>query len=226
MILIGAAYKSNKFIYIGLGTLIFCSFPFVSNKLVIYSEKNFKLLSYEKTENVDAIVVLSGMVRPVHSENGYKYEWRESSDRIFAGIDLFKMEKAPLLVLTRGTLPWSVGISEGDYLLTIAKKHGILDENIVLTENVQNTFEEAMSVKKVLKMHEPKITLVTSAFHMIRAKQIFEKAGIVVNPFPVDFRARITKFSFLYLLPSAESFGKTSFIIRELIGRLYYKIKY
>ncbi len=28
------------------------------------------------------------------------------------------------------------------------------------------------------------------------------------------------------LIPSAEAFEKTSFVIRELIGRLYYELKY
>ena len=44
------------------------------------------------------------------------YEFNDSIDRILSGIDLFKENKAPLLILTNGKLPWSIGIPEGEYL--------------------------------------------------------------------------------------------------------------
>jgi len=46
-------------------------------------------------KTVDAIVVLSGMVRTINGKNGLSYEWGEASDHIFAGTEL--MKKKPQL---------------------------------------------------------------------------------------------------------------------------------
>ena len=107
-----------------------------------------------------------------------------------------------------------------------AIKLGVPKENILLTENVGNTDQEAISFKKLFKINDPKIILVTSAFHMPRAQKVFEAAGIQVIPFPVDFRSGTSKQTFMSFIPSAGAFLKTSFFVREMIGRTYYNLKY
>lgn len=70
-----------------------------------------------------------------------------------------------------------------------------------------------------------KIILVTSAFHMRRARMLFERQGFEVDPFPVDFqtsdRPTTTVLSFL---PSAQALAKSETAMREKIGILYYSI--
>jgi uncharacterized SAM-binding protein YcdF (DUF218 family) len=127
--------------------------------LIAYLEKEYQL---EKTENfhtADAIVVLSGMVRTIQAKDGLGYEWSEASDRIFAEINLLKAKKVPLLILTRGKLPWSVGKPEGEYLLDVAVDGGVAKESIILTGNVENTDQEAKAVKNLLKVNQSKIIL-------------------------------------------------------------------
>jgi uncharacterized SAM-binding protein YcdF (DUF218 family) len=75
-------------------------------------------------------------------ENCFVIEWGEAADRIFAGIDLFKLNKAPVLVLTGGKLPWSIGVPEGEYLRDVAIDLGVPKKDILLTENVENTDQE------------------------------------------------------------------------------------
>ena len=151
--------------------------PVFSDKLISYLERDYSLASTASINSADAIVVLSGMVRTIEGANGLVYEWGEASDRIFAGIDLIKENKAPVLVLTGGKLPWSVGEPEGEYLRDIAEKLRVPSNIILLTENVQNTDQEAKAVAKLLNKEVPNIILVTSAFHMPRAQKVFEAAG-------------------------------------------------
>ena len=166
------------------------------------------------------------MIRTINSKDGLDYEFGEASDRIFAGINLFKEKKAPKLILTRGKLPWSVGIPEGEHLKEIAITNGISENNILLTENVENTDQEAKAIKKLLSADEPRVILVTSAFHMPRAQLVFEAAGINVVPFPVDFQKGLSKITFMSFMPSANALSETSFFVREMIGRTYYNLKY
>ena len=107
----------------------------------------------------------------------------------------------------------------------VAIKNGILAEQIRITENVQNT-DQARATVKLLANENPKVILVTSAFHMPRARKVFEAAGLKVIPFAVDFRASADELTLMDFIPSANALKETSFFVREMIGRLYYIIKY
>ena len=226
LVLWGSIFRSRRAGLAASGILIVCSLPVFSNKLISYLERDYSIVPTASVNSADAIVVLSGMVRTIKGANGLVYEWGEASDRIFAGIDLIKENKAPVLVLTGGKLPWSVGKPEGEHLRDIAEKLGVPSDVILLTENVQNTDQEAKAVAKLLNKDVPNIILVTSAFHMPRAQRVFEAAGIAVSPFPVDFLNGAGKVTLMTFIPSAEAFSQTSFFIREIIGRLYYELKY
>ena len=227
LIIIGIILKSKKTSFAGIIILIICSLPIVSGKLIAYLESDYELNKPSTVATADAIVVLSGMVNTIKNKNGLHYEWGDGIDRIFGGIDLFKLYKSPTLILTRGKLPWSIGVPEGEYLRDVAIKLGVPKKNILLTENVENTDQEAKAIKKLFSIDNPKVILVTSAFHMPRAKTVFETAGLNVLPFPVDFKnGSSKKLTFMSFIPSASSFNQTSFFVREMIGRTYYKLKY
>jgi uncharacterized SAM-binding protein YcdF (DUF218 family) len=226
IIIIGTFLKSNKIILCGLFILIFCSLPIVSSKLILYLEKDYYVKNISNINKADAIVVLSGMVKTIKTKDNLSYEFNEAVDRVFSGIDLFKENKAPLLIFTKGRFAWSVGISEGEYLKKFSIKFGIPEKNILLTENVQNTDQEAKAVKKLLNKSDTNIILVTSAFHMPRAKKIFESVNIKVIPFAVDFRNSARQVTFLDFVPSAGSLSGTSKFVRVMIGRLYYNLRY
>ena len=226
LLIIGIIFKSKKISLIGLTILIIFSLPIISNRLTIYLESNYSIKHMSEVNQADAIVVLSGMVRTIRTKDGLKYEFNDAVDRIISGIKLYKSNKAPLLILTRGKVPWSIGIAEGEYLLNIAMKFDIPRTSIILTDNVQNTDQEAKSIKKLLPNRKLKIILVTSAFHMPRAQNVFEAVDIQVIPFPVDFQHQSDKITFMDFIPSAGSFKETSFFVKEIIGRLYYNLKY
>ena len=226
LLLCGAISRRRSISLFAVGLLVLCSLPIVSGKLVSQLEKAYVLGSADSAQTADAVVVLSGMVRTIEGSEGLVYEWADASDRIFAGIELMIEQKAPLIVLTGGKLPWSVGIPEGEYLKEIAIKYGIPAHSIQITENVHNTDEEAKAVASLLKQRDPKIILVTSAFHMPRAQKVFEASGLSVLPFPVDFLTGADQTTIIDFIPSAEAFRNTSFFIREMIGRLYYHLKY
>ena len=152
LIILGMIFKSKKITLFGIIILIFCSLPIISNKLISYLEKDYILQDASAINNADAIVVLSGMIKTIKVDDKLKYEFGGAVDRILSGIDLFKNNKASLLILTKGQLPWSLGMPEGEYLKEFAVKFGVPEESILLTDNVQNTDQEAKSVKKLSKL--------------------------------------------------------------------------
>ena len=226
LILFGAFLRSKKITFFGLLVLFFCSLPVISNNLIAYLEKDYTLQDASSINETDAIVVLSGMVTAIKTGETFKYEFGDGVDRVLSGMDLLNNNKAPLLIFTRGKLPWQLGLPEGEYLKEFAIKYGIPEEKILLTDNVQNTDEEAKSVKRLLNTNDAEIILVTSAFHMPRAKKVFEAANIRIIPFAVDFNRSTKKTTLMDFIPNAQSLSVTSFFVREMIGRLYYSLKY
>ena len=211
----GAVYRLKWISVLGVSILVLCSFPVFSENFIAFLEKNYSLKPVSNSKKADAIVVLSGMVRTIEGVDGLVYEWGEASDRIFAGIELIKEQKAPVLILTGGKLPWSVGKPEGEYLRETAIKNGVPSKVIRITKNVQNTDQEAKAVAKILNEKAPNVILVTSAFHMSRAQKVFEAAGLSVSPFAVDFLSGTGKLTIMDFIPSAQAFSQTSFFMRD-----------
>ncbi len=226
LVIFGLIIGSKKISLAGIVILLFFSMPIVSDKLIAYLESDYELNKPSKIDSANAIVVLSGMIQTIKTKDGLDYEWGGAVDRFFTGIDLFNLDKAPTLIFTGGKLPWSIGVPEGEFLREEAIKLGIPKKDILLTENAENTDQEAKAIKKLLSLDNPKVILVTSAFHMPRAQLVFEAAGISVIPFPVDFLIGTGKITLMSFIPSASSFAGTSFFVREMIGRTYYNLKY
>ena len=112
LIILGIIFRSNKISLLGVVILIICSLPIISNKLISYLERDYVIQDISKIDKADAIVVLSGMVKTIKVNDKLNYEFNDSVDRILSGINLFKNNRASLLILTKGQLPWSLGIQK------------------------------------------------------------------------------------------------------------------
>jgi uncharacterized SAM-binding protein YcdF (DUF218 family) len=82
-----------------------------------------------------------------------------------------------------------------------------------------------VAVKELISPSK-RIILVTSAYHMYRAKRLFEKQGFNVIPYKVDYKIEgNSTVTILDFLPSASNLQLTETGIRENIGRLFYSGK-
>ena len=179
-----------------------------------------------KAPQADAIVVISGGRHPAPGQARLS-EWHDP-DRFLAGLDLFRAGKAPLLLFTGGVSPFRPDqLPEGQHYLQEAALLGVPEAAMDSTPPVLNTAEEALAIRRLLPARQSRVLLVTSAFHMRRAQRLFQRQGMQVLPFPVDFQARgrwagplwrdPTQWS-----PSATALGSSSRALRELLGRLVY----
>jgi len=225
LIILGIFTKRMFYIVTALFLLWFTSLPIVSNSLLGFLERNYQVQTLDNVENHDTVIVLSGMVRTIQNNGEVYYEFGEAVDRILAGISLIKDGKADRMILTRGQLPWSLGVPEGEFLSNFAEMNGVEAAKITLTRVVENTDDEAKAIAELITSNE-KLILVTSAFHMPRARKVFENQNILVTEFPVDFLSVASKLGILDFLPNASAFKDSSLFAREMIGRAYYSLKY
>ena len=212
----------NSLLFLSFLTLFLFSNPLISNKLVKYIEASYLPVKLSQVPESDYIVVLSGMV---HFVKDNVYEWSDP-DRFFAGIKLLNANKGRKIIYTGGLLPWEKKKNtEGELLKNKSIEFGVDENDILTTKKVQNTYEEANAIFYLINK-KSKIILVTSAFHMNRATFLFKKHGFKVFPYPVDFQFKNNKITILDFIPSAGSLSRSSFAIREVLGRMYYRVKF
>ena len=202
------------------------SLGLVSQGLWRWLEAPWQRRAATAAPRADAIVVLSGGRHPAPGAARVS-EW-EDPDRFLAGLDLYRAGKASRLLFTGGASPFRPGQSlEGQRYLQEARQLGIPAAAMASTPPVVNTAEEAAAIRQLLPARA-RVLLVTSAFHMRRAQRLFERQGLKVLPFPVDFQARGRWAGPLWRdpsqwLPSARALDDSSRALRELLGRLVYR---
>lgn len=203
------------------------SSPMVSNQLLHAIEGDAQRIPAEEASTADAVVVLSGG-RVVAPGPAAVSEWNDA-DRFFAGVELLKADKASIIVFTGGALQGAPPATlEGVVLAEYAKAMGVAADRIATTGRVLNTDEEAAAVSSLLReryARRASVLLVTSAFHMARARQLFEARGMLVTPFPVDFAGVGEGVGLPDILPTAGALGGTQTALREFYGRGYYRFR-
>jgi len=222
---IGMIVRSRHMGMAGIVILLIFSSPFMASQLVKYIEKDNPPISIDSIEKADAIIVLSGMLHHSFINGASNYDFEGATDRLFGGIALAKADKAPKLIFTRGILPWSTGRPEGEILAQKAAEFGIDRGRIFLSPAAQNTEQEAAGLSRQTGSSDRNIILVTSAFHMPRAYDVFTAYGFTVTAFPVDHRTSSKAVTVQDFIPQAKALERSSEVIRELMGRAYYGLK-
>ncbi|MEM9067306.1 MAG: YdcF family protein [Myxococcota bacterium] len=142
----------------------------------------------EPLRNADAIVVL-GNRPPVDDTGAIRPELRR---RIETGVALFQAGRAPILVVTGGVAP--SGHVEAEVMRDHAVSQGVPQGRIRMEPNARDTIENAGFTLRMLCGDDPhcapSIIVVSTPFHLPRARRLFECAGARVQlaptPIPED----------------------------------------
>jgi uncharacterized SAM-binding protein YcdF (DUF218 family) len=150
----------------------------------------------------------------------------QSMERLRAGARLAKASQLPIL-LTGGAPDRTDAkdLSEAKIMSMVLKGELGIDARW-LEEQSNNTQENAIQSSKILHQEGIKtIYLVTHFWHMPRAKLQFEKEGLTVVEAPMGFYQK-KQFTPLDFYPSHEGFQRTRWIWHELLGNLWYRLKF
>jgi uncharacterized SAM-binding protein YcdF (DUF218 family) len=224
LILIGLLKRKPVLILLSVILFYLFATPIVSDSIFRYVEKGNAIKQVSSMPEADAIVVLGGTFSYVKTESGGKYEWYDA-DRFFGGVELYKAGIAKKLIFTGAKMPWAEKDqeTEGEALKKYAVAFGVPDTAIKISGLVTTTEDESREVRKLLPQTN-KIILVTSAYHMPRSKSLFEKQGFEITTYPVDSKVSFEATTIIDYLPEGDSFKKSETAMRELIGRLFYRL--
>ena len=169
----------------------------------------------------DAAIVLGGGIDPAASKGSGETELNAAGDRILAGYALYQSGRVRNLLLSAGG-PDPGEPVEADWGAATFRGLGVPAERVVVERESRNTRENAeRSARLVRERGWKSLVLVTSAMHVPRAAATFRKAGLEVDVLPVDRRFGPKDGSWL---PRVESLERSSGALRELAGRLVYRV--
>ncbi|MEM7554175.1 MAG: YdcF family protein [Cyanobacteria bacterium P01_A01_bin.84] len=220
-------------ILLALFILLFSSNGWVSLNLVKSLE--WQYTSEKDLPSAEAIVVLGGATKSLFPPRK-TVDLSESGDRVIYAAQLYLQKKAPIIILSGGRIDWrGKGESESSDMKSILTSLGIPSKVIIEEPDSLNTYQNAVNVKKILESNNiKKVLLVTSAMHMPRSIQIFQKQKINAIPAPTDFLvsqgelseiASSPKSAILNLLPETKNLHLFTSAIKEYIGSLVYRLR-
>jgi uncharacterized SAM-binding protein YcdF (DUF218 family) len=208
----------------------FCA-PCVADAFLWTLESRYQPVDNARCVPADAIVVLGGILRFPESTVA-PFEWSDSANRFEKGVDLLSAGKARYLVFTGAKFTAAPAVpSEGEILRQIARRRGVPDAAILVTERVVNTATEARVVRKLARERGwRRILLVSSAYHLPRAMMLFNRGGLEVVPVPSDFHvvgigSWQDRFSLTRFLPQGEGLLTSDTAAREYLGMCFYWVR-
>ncbi len=169
----------------GLVALYLLSTPYVGSLLLGSLQVHKALGPNPQMEDIGAIVVLGAGVYREAPEYGAETPDSLTLARIRYGAKLHRDLGLPLLVTGGSVRP--TGRPVGVVMQESLERDFVVPVKWVETES-KNTFENAKSSSQILGLAGiTKVYLVTHAWHMLRAKGVFEAAGLQVVPAPMGF---------------------------------------
>jgi uncharacterized SAM-binding protein YcdF (DUF218 family) len=197
-------------IFLILGILLYYLFSItpVADLVLAPLENQYQPVQKEELNKADKIVLLLG---------GKESDFLRASEVL----KILKIKYQKSKIIISGTDPLNPQREEAKEVKEFLAERGIPAENIILEEKSRTTKESAQNLKELLAK-EP-FFLVTSAYHMPRAMETFEKAGLNSVPAPIDFKAE-KSYDILDFFPDAQNLRNCDLAFHEYFGIVFYKI--
>ena len=167
----------------------------------------------ETFPEADAIVLLGGGMGVDTNLSCYAEMWT-SADRVWQSARLYRAGRANKIIAT--------GNGAVDTTLPLLLDFGVANDDVSFMD-AANTEEEA---KGIARNECRKILLVTSAWHMKRARLMFEKYAPEVDVVcaPADFENSMIARRGISLIPDFNVFALNSVALHEWVGIVGYTI--
>lgn len=166
-----------------------------------------------------AMVVLGGGVDGASLPFRPYPDLRSAADRLWHAARLYRAGKAPLLVLSGGTIHADEE-PEAQAMRRFLVDMGVPAGAMLLEGRSSNTTENAAETARLLDARGiRRILLVTSALHMRRARGLFERAGFDVVPAPTDIEVSHRQLGPRDFVPDVDALDGSARAMKEIVGR-------
>ena len=149
-------------------------------------------------------------------------------DRMMHAIQLYRIGKVKKLLPSGGSgIPGFTEALEADMIKKSMTTCLVNPQDILVENMARNTRENAVFSAAIIRRNfqNPRVLVFTSAFHCRRSRACFEKTGLKVDVFPVDFKFNDPSFNWeKAFIPSDDAWPLWSLLIHEMAGFMMYKM--
>jgi uncharacterized SAM-binding protein YcdF (DUF218 family) len=170
-------------------------------------------------------IVPGGFASPDDDGNGY---FNNTADRFIQAEKLYKLGIIKHILISGGNGKFTdKNFREGAWAKTELSTMGIPDSVIFVEDRSNDTFDNAVYAKQILDSLKlsPPYLLITSAHHIPRASLVFKNAGVITVPFPCNYIAGRSSFSFSSIIPTPSALSVWDYYLKETAGYLWYYFK-
>ncbi len=189
-----------------------------------YSPYSFEQLSKEEIGDTVMVILSGGMVlgSPAAGDEGAE-SGETTLARLYGGYRIYQKLDCDILLSGGSGLGRSNELTIAKVMQEVLLSWGIDKEKIIIEDLSKTTLESAeYSLKKLEEEGYQRIILVTSALHMRRSVQCFERGEIKIIPAPVNYIFEKEPLNILNFLPNAGALDNNFYAIHEWIGLVYY----
>lgn len=210
----------------GIGLLFFFSNSFIANEVVSLWELPGK--PFAEMKSYEVAIVLTGVAVNKSSGPADRTYYSLGADRVVHTAHLYRLGLIKKVILSGGigkilekSEPEALQLKRSLVVM------GVPDSVIYTDSSSDNTYENAVESKQLvdsLGIPINECLLVTSAFHMRRARACFVKAGMDIDYFTCDFRSVPRSFTpDVLFVPKLEGLLIWQKLLKEWVGFAAYK---
>ena len=149
------------------------------------------------------------------------YDMSAGADRVWQGVKLWRaMADAGMEAVRISVSGGGVATSTVPFMVDC----GVPEGAFVSFPDARNTEDEARLIAASGVTH---VALITSAWHMRRARMLFERAGLKVTPVAADFEMTMVAeadWEFKDFVPSADALVRNSAAVKEWVALVGYAL--
>ena len=167
-------------------------------------------------------IVAGGFASPDRDGKG---NFNGAADRFIQALRLYKTQHITHIMITGGNGKKQLQtFREADYVKQELIIMGVPDSAILVEDRSTNTAENALNAKRLLDSAQlpPPYLLISSAHHLPRAKILFEKTGMPVQPYPCNYIAGRGITTAADLLPSIQTLLTWPTFLKEAAAYCWY----
>lgn len=203
--------------------LVIFSNPFLFN---LYAKWwDFKAVKIPTTSHYSCGILLGGFTGEDANHQGY---FSTSADRFIQAARLREQGIISHILISSGNARITpTSFKEADWVAAQFKDFNIPDSTVIIENRSRNSLENALFSSRLLDSMDlkPPYLLITSAFHMRRARYIFKKEGVDVVCYPCNYIAGKDEVGLDSFIPNIYVLGGWEFYIKEAIGLMVYHFK-
>lgn len=196
--------------------LLFFSNSFLVGKAVNWYEPKYPT----EKKHYDVAIVLGGFSGLNKHNNEIQFNW--ASDRLFQTISLYRQGRIKQILISSGNASLTDNeVKEADLVKKFLHESCIPDSAILIENQSRNTVENAKFSALLIQKTRPnaKVLVVTSAWHIHRAKLIFAKVfKNQADYLPTNYIGKTDYSLEDFIIPNPGAFGTWDLLFKEWIG--------